>query len=89
MPFIGLNVEGRHLRIGDPYCLGIAVLIQFAAHRQANLVVVAAMSSTTASYGSVAETGGSNRTIVSTKFCAISITPCASVSVTAACEPTA
>jgi len=34
MPLTGLDVEARHLRIGDPYRLGIAVLIQFAAHRQ-------------------------------------------------------
>ena len=35
MPVIGLDVEARHLRIGDPYRLGIAVFIQFAADRQA------------------------------------------------------
>src|SRR5665213_1542044 len=37
MPLIGVYVEGRHLRVGNPYRLGIAVLIQFAAHRQAGL----------------------------------------------------
>jgi hypothetical protein len=34
MPVIGLDVEARHLGVGDPYRLGVAVLIRFAAHRQ-------------------------------------------------------
>ena len=35
MPFIGFDVEGLHLRVGDAYRLGIAVLVQLAAYRQA------------------------------------------------------
>ena len=34
MPVSGLDVEARHLRVGDPYRLGVAFLIQFAMHRQ-------------------------------------------------------
>jgi hypothetical protein len=34
MPLIGLYVEAGHLRVGDPYRLGIAVFIQFATYRQ-------------------------------------------------------
>ena len=35
MPFIGVCIDGRHLRIGAPYRFRIAALIQFVARRQA------------------------------------------------------
>ena len=35
MPVIGLYVEAGHLGIGDPYRLGVTVLIQFATDREA------------------------------------------------------
>ena len=35
MPWIGRDVESRHLLVGHTYRLGIAVLIEFTAHGQA------------------------------------------------------
>jgi hypothetical protein len=48
MPAVALEVQGSHLSVGELDTLGIAFLIQCALHRQAGLVVAAAIRSTTA-----------------------------------------